>query len=160
MSTMTNCEGQPTYLVTRRIRRGTAKVFRVEVFKVRLPHSNRNCDSHTGIVDDRQYGLVTLATDDILHSAFVHSSHIPISIPREVFNGVVGNAIGPQRFVEIILRFLVTLPFLVPPEAGTAAATSDDRLNKCNASVNPRECYLQIFVWIFFTRRCQVVSTE
>lgn len=160
MSTMTNCEGQPTYHVTRCIRRGTAKVLRVEVFKVRLPHSNRNCDSHTGIVDDRHDGLVTLATDDILRSAFVHSSHIPISVLGEVFNGVVGNAIGPQRFVEIIQRFLLTLPFLVPPETGTAAASSDDRLNEGNASVNPCECYLQIFVRIVFTRRCYVVSTE
>lgn len=157
---MTNCEGQPTYHVC--IRRGTAKVLRVEVFKVRLPHSNRNCDSHTGIVDDGHYGLVTLATDDILCPTFVHSSHIPISVLREVFHGVVGNAIGPQRFVEIIQRFLLTLLFLLPPEAGTAAATSDDRLDEGNASVNPRECYLQIFVRIFFTRCCHVdvVGTE
>lgn len=132
--------------MTRYVRRGTAEVVRIKVLKVRLAHGDRNCDGQTGIVDEGHDEIVTLAVDYVLVSAFVHPGHIAVSVLGEVFDGVVGNTVGPERFVEIIKRFLLALASLVPLEAGTAAATPDDGPHKGDAPVNPVEGHLQVFV--------------
>lgn len=142
------------------IRRGTAEVLCIEVFKVRLSHSDGNSDSETGIVDERHYRIITLAADYVFVSIFVHSGHIPIAIPRKVLDGMVGDTIRPQRFVELIQRFVLTLPFLLIPETGTVAGASKQGLDGGKPFVNPSYGNLQIVHLAVIFRRCYVVSTE
>lgn len=142
------------------IRRGTAEVLCVEIFKVRLSHSDRNSDSQTRIVDERHYRIITLAADYVLVSTFVHSGHIPIAILSELFDGMVGDAIRPYRFLELIKRFVLTHPFLPTLQTGTAAATSNKGLDKGNAVLNPCNGNQQIVCVAVIFCRCKVVSAE
>lgn len=142
------------------IRRGTAEVLCIEVFKVRLSNSDRNSDSQTRIVDERHYRIITLAADNVLVSTFVHSGHIPIAILRELFDGMVGDTIRPWRFVELIQRFFLTLPFLPTLQTGTAAATSNKGPDKGNAVVNPSNGNLQIVCFFLICPFVKFVGAE
>lgn len=144
--------------MARCVGRGTAEVVRVQVLKVRLTHGDRNRDGQTGVVDERHDGIVTLAVDNVLVPAFVHPGHVAVSVFGEVLDGVVGNTVGPKRFVEIVQGFLLALASLVPLEAGTAAATPNDGPHKGDEPVNPVEGHLQVFVRLVVG--CHFVGAE
>lgn len=124
--------------MARCIRWGAAKIFCVEIFKVRLSHSNGDCDSQAGVVDEGHDGVIAPATDNVLVSAFVH----PIAVLSKSFQGVVGDSIGSHRFVELIQALVLRLHFFLPSEAGTSAPALDKSLNEGNAFVNACNRYL------------------
>lgn len=124
--------------MTRRVRWDAAEVFRVEVFKVGLSHSDWDCDGQAGVVDEGHDGVIAPATDDVLVSTFVH----PVAILSKVLQGVVGDSIGSHRFVELIQGFFLGLPFLRPSEAGTSAPALDEGPDEGDAFVNACDCNL------------------
>lgn len=138
------------------LRGDAAEVFRVEVFEVGLSHSDGNCDSQAGVVDEGHNGVIAPAADDVLVSAFVH----PVAVLSKVFQSVVGDSIGPYRLVELIQTLVLGLPFLLPSEAGASAPASDEGLDEGDALVDAGDRYQQIVRVAVVFSRCQVVSAE